>query len=135
MANIVNGRVVVVKPGAGRIAVHLDGSEAVLSELSSSYPLKLLSPKLPPHNVAVVYALTYGGGLVAGDQVKLEVEVRDGAALVLLTQVRCGKFSRIQLLTWMHVRDQQRSSRQDLANAMPDHIQETWTSLPRSGWM
>ncbi|KAI0694869.1 UreD-domain-containing protein [Cytidiella melzeri] len=78
--------VAVVEPGTGRVTVRLDGSEAILSELSSSYPLKLLSPRLPPHKVAVMYSLTYGGGLVAGDRVKLDVDVQEGAALVLLTQ-------------------------------------------------
>jgi urease accessory protein len=87
MDQLLNGSVAVVAPGTGRIAVRLDGSEAVLTELSSSYPLKLLSPRLPPHNVAVVYCLTYGGGLVAGDRVNLKADVREGAALVLLTQV------------------------------------------------
>ncbi|KAI0094966.1 UreD-domain-containing protein [Irpex rosettiformis] len=80
------GTVAVVAPGSGRITVQLEGSEAILSELSSSYPLKLLSPRLPPHNVAVVYTLSYGGGLVAGDRVGLAVDVQDSAALVLLTQ-------------------------------------------------
>ena len=62
----------------------------MISELASSYPLKLLSPRTPEKNVCVVYMLTYGGGLVAGDQVDLSGEVHDGTMLVLLTQV-CRK--------------------------------------------
>jgi hypothetical protein len=77
-----------VGAGKGRIQVRSDGFEAVLSELSYSYPLKLLSPRLSCSNVAVVYVLTYGGGLVAGDSVDLNVKVENGTALVLLTQVR-----------------------------------------------
>lgn len=77
-----------VVAGRGRICVHSDGREATLSELSYSYPLKLLSPHLSQPNVAVVYVLTYGGGLVASDCVDLDVSVNDGASLVLLTQVR-----------------------------------------------
>lgn len=87
MANTAKEHVAIVPPGTGRITTHLAGSEAVLSELSSSYPLKLLSPKLSRPNVAIVYVLTYGGGLVAGDRVSLDVDVREGAVLVLLTQV------------------------------------------------
>lgn len=86
-----------VGAGKGRIQVQSDGYEAVLSELSYSYPLKLLSPRLSHSNVAVVYALTYGGGLVAGDTVDLNVRVEDGTSLVLLTQVSATHFLQSQL--------------------------------------
>ncbi|EMD42008.1 hypothetical protein CERSUDRAFT_110547 [Gelatoporia subvermispora B] len=72
--------------GKGHIALGSSGSEAILSEMSSSYPMKLLSPKVPGDNVAVVYILSYGGGLVGGDQTTLTVEVRDRTKLVLLSQ-------------------------------------------------
>ncbi len=77
-----------VEAGNGRISVQSSGSEAVLSELSSSYPLKLLSPESTEQNVCVVYTLTYGGGLVAGDRVRLLADVQGGSVLVVLTQVR-----------------------------------------------
>lgn len=76
-----------VEAGKGHIQVRSDGHEAVLSKLSYSYPLKLLSPRLSHPNVAVVYVLTYGGGLVGGDRIDLEVGVNDRTSLVLLTQV------------------------------------------------
>ena len=72
--------------GSGRITVSLHGAKAVLSELSSTYPLKLLSPRIY-NETAVVYLLTYGGGLVGGDELKLVVDVQLGARLVLLSQV------------------------------------------------
>lgn len=81
-------RIGVVVPGTGRITLHANANMVQLSELSSSYPLKLLSPRLPRPNVALVYALTYGGGLVAGDRIGLNVDVHDGAVLLILTQVR-----------------------------------------------
>ena len=73
-------------PGSGRITVSLHGEKAVLSELSSTYPLKLLSPHLHD-GTAIVYLLTYGGGLVGGDEVNLVVDVQPGARLLLLSQV------------------------------------------------
>ena len=78
-----------VQAGTGRIVVRSADvhAQAVISELAASYPLKLLSPRSPRRNVCVVYMLTYGGGLVAGDQVNVSAEVLDGAVLVLLTQV------------------------------------------------
>ena len=73
--------------GSGRIAISCHGFIAIFSELSAAYPLKLLSPHVYENAVAVVYILSYGGGLVSGDQVNLQVQVTDGAKLVLLSQV------------------------------------------------
>ncbi|KAJ7706307.1 UreD urease accessory protein-domain-containing protein [Mycena rosella] len=72
--------------GRGRISVALHGSEAVFSELSSTYPLKLLSPRIHGTKLAVAYMISYGGGLVSGDNVSLSVDVGAGATLVLLSQ-------------------------------------------------
>ncbi|KAF9462112.1 UreD-domain-containing protein [Collybia nuda] len=76
-----------IHAGGGRIVLSSYGSShAVFSELSSTYPLKLLSPRISPSGVAVVYILSYGGGLVGGDQVNLSVDVDTGGVLVLLSQ-------------------------------------------------
>jgi urease accessory protein len=65
--------------------------EAVFSELSYRYPLKLLSPRTNPAPncvpIAIAYILSYGGGLVSGDQIELDVDVGSNSALMLLTQV------------------------------------------------
>ncbi|KAI0660386.1 UreD-domain-containing protein [Cubamyces menziesii] len=75
-----------IQPGHGRIVVRNDGFSNVFSELSAAYPLKLLSPQLSSSNVSVVYMLSYGGGLVGGDQIQMDVEVLHGAHLALLSQ-------------------------------------------------
>ena len=77
-----------IAPGVGRIALDTHGADAVFSELSYAYPLKLLSPRLHQPKVAVVYVVSYGGGLVGGDQVEVVAEVKRDAVLVVLTQVR-----------------------------------------------
>ena len=74
--------------GNGRIVVKSHAAKAVFAELASTYPLKLLSPRIVEAGVAVVYVLNYGGGLISGDKVVLEVCVEDQAKLVLLSQVR-----------------------------------------------
>jgi len=75
-----------IDAGVGRITLRSNGSEAVFSELSYAYPLKLLSPRLAQENVAVVYILSYGGGLVGGDRVKLAVNIEQSSVLVVLSQ-------------------------------------------------
>ena len=76
-----------IPAGSGRIALRAQGRTVAFSELSAAYPLKLLSPRTIQDKVAVAYVLTYGGGLVGGDQLKLRVDVEDEAVLVLLSQV------------------------------------------------
>ncbi|KAK0208138.1 UreD urease accessory protein-domain-containing protein [Desarmillaria ectypa] len=75
-----------IRAGGGRISLSCHGPAVVFSELSSTYPLKLLSPRIAEDGVAVVYILTYGGGLVSGDQVNLSVDIGEKAKLVLLSQ-------------------------------------------------
>ncbi|KAJ7783654.1 UreD urease accessory protein-domain-containing protein [Mycena maculata] len=72
--------------GRGKISLALHGLDAVFSELSSTYPLKLLSPRIQRAGLGVAYIITYGGGLVSGDHVSLSVDVGSGAILLLLSQ-------------------------------------------------
>ncbi len=74
--------------GNGHIQLDLHGQEAVFSKLSYQYPLKLLSPRISEPGVAIAYVLTYGGGLVSGDNINLNIHVSSGTSLVMLTQVR-----------------------------------------------
>lgn len=71
--------------GAGRLHVGLvDGASAALA-IEAHNPLKLLVPS-PRGPVAWAYAATFGGGLVAGDRIALEVRVDAGATAALGTQ-------------------------------------------------
>lgn len=77
-------------PGAGQLFLSASGnSQAQFTHLSGTYPLKLLAPTpLPsqPSNLRVCYMLAYGGGLVAGDTISLQVHIGTGSRLILLTQ-------------------------------------------------
>ncbi|KAK6581589.1 hypothetical protein PZA11_006280 [Diplocarpon coronariae] len=75
-------------PGEGRLVVQLLPQKiSGLSTISFQYPLKLISPSPSAYQKSVlVFLLTYGGGLVGGDQVHLTIVVKARARLVLLTQ-------------------------------------------------
>ncbi|GAA5857156.1 hypothetical protein JCM8547_009342 [Rhodosporidiobolus lusitaniae] len=82
-----------LSPGDGRIVCATDNlRRALFEEVAFSYPLKLLVPKQVVakrrdlQHVQSIYVISYGGGLVAGDRVRLKVEVRSGTTLVMLTQ-------------------------------------------------
>lgn len=107
--------------GGGRITLAVHGKKAVFEELSSAYPLKLLSPQVHEQGVAIVYVLSYGGGLIAGDRVELDVKLKEGSKLLVLSQV--GSYACIDCKTglvenWIMIycRDRRRCSRLDLDN-------------------
>lgn len=62
----------------------------VLQKCTYQYPLKLIAPD--PHDsnegkhVTVAFLLTYGGGLVGGDQINLKIQLENDTRLALLTQ-------------------------------------------------
>lgn len=74
--------------GTGRIALLSRDSEIIYSELSCTYPLKLLALRTTDKGIATAYMVSYGGGLVCGDQIALEIDVGRDARLLLLSQVR-----------------------------------------------
>ncbi|PFH57133.1 hypothetical protein XA68_15473 [Ophiocordyceps unilateralis] len=76
-------------PGEGKlVAKLLPGGGSGLETILYQYPLKLISPTLPSvaQKSVLVFLLSYGGGLVAGDAVKLSIHIRAGASLSLVTQ-------------------------------------------------
>jgi urease accessory protein len=83
-------RIPLATPGSGHLVLTSPQSgRSKFSSLTASYPLKLLSPSpLPstPHNLGTCYVLAYGGGLVAGDEISLEIIIEQSAGLLLLTQ-------------------------------------------------
>jgi len=88
------------KPGHGSIVLDiLPPDKPVLRTLSYQYPLKLVAPDadaLPrpddgeiqdlPRLIHTVFLLTYGGGIVAGDTIDLEIRLASKTRLILLTQ-------------------------------------------------
>ncbi|KAI0034266.1 UreD-domain-containing protein [Vararia minispora EC-137] len=75
-----------LQAGGGKITARLHGAKVVFPELAYTYPLKLLSPRIEDDSVAIVYTLSYGGGLVGGDRISLSVDVGPGVKLLLLSQ-------------------------------------------------
>lgn len=76
------------KAGEGHLLVELlPSSISALSVISYQYPLKLISPTpTASQNSVLVFLLTYGGGLVGGDQVHLKITVQAKAKLSIVTQ-------------------------------------------------
>ena len=75
-------------PGEGQIVVEiLPHGISALSKITFQYRLKLISPSPAAGQKSVlVFLLTYGGGLVGGDQVHLTIDVKPDGKLSIVTQ-------------------------------------------------
>ncbi|KAI1761441.1 UreD-domain-containing protein [Hypoxylon sp. FL1150] len=74
--------------GEGRIVVKLAPNDvSALESITYQYPLKLISPASAAEQGSVlIFLLSYGGGLVAGDQINLSIDVLPRARLSVVTQ-------------------------------------------------
>lgn len=71
--------------GTGELRVTRAGATSVVSCARATSPLKLLTPRNHGH-AAWVFTSTYGGGLVDGDALALEVTIDDGASALVSSQ-------------------------------------------------
>lgn len=73
------------RAGRGIIELRRVGGRTVVTRCRAHSPLKLLNPSSGGSS-AWVFSSTFGGGLVAGDEVALDVNVGQGCACLLGTQ-------------------------------------------------
>lgn len=71
--------------GSGLLNFVRSGDRTVVSQSLAASPLKLLNPRNHGH-AAWVFSSSYGGGLLGGDQLSLDVRVQPGATAMLSTQ-------------------------------------------------
>lgn len=72
-------------PGRGEVCVEQIDGRTRLVQSRAAAPLKFLSPN-HPGDATWLYATTFGGGLVAGDALDMDLSVGAGATAVLTTQ-------------------------------------------------
>ena len=64
-------------PGRGRVEIVRRGERSVVTRAVATSPLRLLTPRNHGRG-AWVYTATYGGGLVDGDAIQLDISVGAG---------------------------------------------------------
>lgn len=74
-----------MRSGSGAVEVTRQGERSVVTRAAAASPLRLLTPRNHGH-AAWIYASTFGGGLVGGDAIALDVVVGEGASAMLSTQ-------------------------------------------------
>lgn len=71
--------------GHGKIELQQVAGKTAITHCRANSPLKLLTPKSPGSN-AWIFSSTYGGGLVGGDEIQLDVAAGPGTRSLLTTQ-------------------------------------------------
>jgi urease accessory protein len=71
--------------GEGRVTVERVGARSVVTAARAHSPLRLLEPR-NHGDAAWIYVATFGGGLVDGDRIALDLEIGAGASAFLGTQ-------------------------------------------------
>lgn len=74
-----------LQPGTGHLSVELAAGQSTATSVWATSPLKILTPR--PRGPSVWACLSsFGGGLVAGDEISLTLNVGEGARCFLSTQ-------------------------------------------------
>jgi urease accessory protein len=73
------------RQGCGSIELEFIAGRTVVTHAQSHSPLKWLLPRRRT-SAAWVFSSTFGGGLVGGDRIEMQVDVREGARAVFATQ-------------------------------------------------
>ena len=74
-----------IAPGRAHIDVIRSGRRSVVTRAYATSPLRLLMPANHGH-AAWIYSSSFGGGLVDGDRIVVDIDVGPGAALFISTQ-------------------------------------------------
>ena len=74
------------RSGRGTIVARFARGRTLLLTARAESPLRFLRPTFPGTTSATICLVTFGGGLVGGDEVELDIEVERGATLVVFTQ-------------------------------------------------
>ena len=91
--------------GVGRVHARREGDRTVLTQVHATSPLRFVRPTFPGTRSATLCLVTFGGGLVDGDVIEVDLRVDAGATLVVFTQATTKAFrgaSRQELRAEVH---------------------------------
>lgn len=78
--------------GHGSLVARYEGGRTVLARVHATSPLRFVRPTFPGTRAATVCLVTFGGGLVDGDAIDVDLRVEPGATLVVFTQATTKAF-------------------------------------------
>ncbi|KAI7898284.1 UreD urease accessory protein-domain-containing protein [Cokeromyces recurvatus] len=74
------------EPGKGILICTCYHQQSKFERIHAQYPLKFIPTQGHADRLAVVYMLSYGGGIVSGDTFHIDMTIKENAILLLMTQ-------------------------------------------------
>ncbi|KAI8058963.1 UreD urease accessory protein-domain-containing protein [Gilbertella persicaria] len=74
------------EPGKGILVCQCYHDQSKFERIHAQYPLKFIPTTGHAERLAVVYMLSYGGGVISGDTFDIDMTVKENAILLLMTQ-------------------------------------------------
>lgn len=74
------------EPGKGILICQCYKNLSKFERIHAQYPLKFIPTTGHAERLAVVYMLSYGGGIISGDTFNIDISVKEDAILLLMTQ-------------------------------------------------
>ncbi|MFI5297531.1 MAG: urease accessory protein UreD [Polyangiales bacterium] len=106
--------------GAATVEVALEAGRSVVRRLRAESPLRVLTPRSVGGHAAWVVASSFGGGIVEGDSIRLDVTVRQGATALLTTQASTKVYRSADRAASQHTTLTVEANA--LAVSLPDHV-------------
>ncbi|KAI8991080.1 UreD urease accessory protein-domain-containing protein [Mycotypha africana] len=118
------------EPGKGILICQCFNKQSKFERIHAQYPLKFIPTTGHADRLAVVYMLSYGGGVISGDTFDVEVKVKQDAILLLMTQGNTKIFKdRVHQRLWLSSLQQEQegglsagSIVKHLANWVPEKL-------------
>ncbi|CEG70851.1 Putative Urease accessory protein UreD [Rhizopus microsporus] len=90
------------EPGRGILICQCYGNMSKFERIHAQYPLKFIPTSGHAARLAVVYMLSYGGGIISGDTFNIDIVVKKDAILLLMTQGNTKVFKdRVDQRLWL----------------------------------
>lgn len=90
------------EPGRGILICHNYNHRSKFERIHAQYPLKFVPTSGHADRLAVVYMLSYGGGVISGDTFNIDITVKENAILLLMTQGNTKIFKdRVHQRLWL----------------------------------
>lgn len=120
-------------PGKGILVCQCYDQKSRFSRIHAQYPLKFVPTTGHADRLAVVYMLSYGGGIVSGDMFDVSVTVEPRAILLLMTQGNTKVFKdRADQQRWLATRTLKDTSKTP-QHRLPSSLQVINAKVAASG--
>lgn len=116
------------EPGKGLLICHCYNDQSKFERIHAQYPLKFIPTTGHADRLAVVYMLSYGGGVISGDTFHIDMTIKERAILLLMTQGNTKIFKdRVHQRLWLASLNEQQPTIK-FSNLLPTVITDMFAS-------